>query len=244
MEIRLIHLCPDLMNLYGSYANVRVLSRYLETCGCTVTVETAAAGEALSLAGADFLFLGAGTEDAAVYAAGALSPLFPQLRSAAEDGMAMLFAGTAMDLLGGSLTDETGKTVAGAEIGAFNTTYTTRRITGDVYGHTDLFAPAVVGFMNKCSRTEGVDVPFLTALDMGAGNTGPGTPEGFRRGSLIASQLTGPILVKNPALLQWMAGAILARRGAEAALPPVPEAAQKGWAVTEEQLRLRWQERK
>ena len=34
------------------------------------------------------------------------------------------------------------------------------------------------------------------------------------------------------------------RRGAEAALPPVPEAAQKGWAVTEEQLRLRWQGRK
>ena len=30
MELKIIHFYPDLMSLYGSYANVAVLKRYLE----------------------------------------------------------------------------------------------------------------------------------------------------------------------------------------------------------------------
>ena len=39
MEMRLIHIYPDLMNLYGSYANVLVLQQFLEDMGYEVTVE-------------------------------------------------------------------------------------------------------------------------------------------------------------------------------------------------------------
>ena len=42
MELKIVHFYPDLMNLYGSYANVAVLKRYLEELGNTVTVETVA----------------------------------------------------------------------------------------------------------------------------------------------------------------------------------------------------------
>ena len=40
MELRIIHFYPDLMSLYGSYANVVLLRRHLEDLGNTVTVET------------------------------------------------------------------------------------------------------------------------------------------------------------------------------------------------------------
>ena len=39
MELRIIHFYPDLMSLYGSYANVSVLKRALERMGNTGRVE-------------------------------------------------------------------------------------------------------------------------------------------------------------------------------------------------------------
>ena len=46
MELKLVHFYPDLMSLYGSYANVAVLKRQLEAMGNTVTVETIHPGAA------------------------------------------------------------------------------------------------------------------------------------------------------------------------------------------------------
>ena len=53
MEFRFVHFYPDLMSLYGSYANLSVLQRLLEQLGHTVTVTPLAPGETTSLAGAD-----------------------------------------------------------------------------------------------------------------------------------------------------------------------------------------------
>ena len=66
------------------------------------------------------------------------------------------------------------------------------------------------------------------------------TPEGFHWKNVFASELTGPILVKNPKLLEAVAAAVYARRGA--ALPEERAAdpwAERGYAVTEEELRRR-----
>ena len=45
MEVKILHIYPDLMSLYGSYANLSVLRRYLEAMGCTVTVDALRPGE-------------------------------------------------------------------------------------------------------------------------------------------------------------------------------------------------------
>ena len=45
MDIRIFHFYPDLMSLYGSYANVAVLKRYLEALGCAVSVERVLPGQ-------------------------------------------------------------------------------------------------------------------------------------------------------------------------------------------------------
>ena len=57
MEVKILHIYPDLMSLYGSYANLSVLRRYLEALGCTVTVDALRPGETpASLTDYDFLF--------------------------------------------------------------------------------------------------------------------------------------------------------------------------------------------
>ena len=61
MELKLLHFYPDLMSLYGSYANVSILKRTLEAMGNTVAVERVRPGEDADIADADFIYMGAGT---------------------------------------------------------------------------------------------------------------------------------------------------------------------------------------
>ena len=245
MEFRFVHFYPDLMNLYGSYANLSVLGRRLEAAGHTVRVDRVEPGApAGELSDADFLFMGAGTEWRQKAALADFLRYGDQVRAAAEDGMPMLFAGTAMELLGASITDADGTVFPALGLAAFTSVQGRTRFVEDVYGGTDLFPEPVVGFMNKCSRIEGVETPLLTQVMMGWGNTGERTPEGFHCGNVFASELTGPLLVKNPRLLDEVAGILCRRRGLT--LSPAGEEsrwAAAGYAVTAEQLRLRSEKR-
>ena len=146
-----------------------------------------------------------------------------------------------MELLGSSITDDTGKVYEGVGLAGFASVQNKKRFVEDVYGHTDLYEDAVVGFINRCSVITGVETPLLTSMDMGHGNEGPCGPEGYHRGSVFASQLTGPILVKNPALLKVMVQAVYRRRDQECPEIPVDDYMAQGWAITAEELKARCQ---
>lgn len=240
MELRFVHFYPDLMNLYGSWGNVALLRRHLEDLGNTVTVDMVAPGGQADLSGADFIFMGAGTEWSQKAALGDFTRFGDALRDAAGMGTAMLFCGTAMELLGRAIIDDTGKAFEGIALADFTSVQEKHRIVGDVYGQTDLYPSAVVGFMNKCSHLLGVETPLLTSLSMGFGNEADLGPEGFHRDGVFASQLTGPILVKNPLLLRAVMDAVYRRRGQSLpeSLPAYPFEEQ-GYEITAQQLKLR-----
>ena len=85
----------------------------------------------------------------------------------------------------------------------------------------------------------GVKTPLLTDMELGCGNEGPCGPEGYHSGSVFTSQLTGPILVKNPALLRIMVQTIYKHRGESCPEVPVDNYMTQGWAITAEQLKAR-----
>jgi len=242
MELKLIHFYPDLMSLYGSYANVAVLKRHLEAMGNTVTVETVQPGEDSEIAGADFLFMGAGTERSQKAALADFIRFGDAVKAAAEQGVPMLFCGTAMELLGKTITDDEGREYAGIALADFVSRQEKHRTVEDVFGYTDLYPEAVVGFMNKSSVITGVETPLLSGMELGFGNAGKNAPEGFHWKNVFASHLTGPILVKNPRLLGAVAAAIYQHRG-EALPPELPKDpyAEQGYSITAEQLKLRCQ---
>ena len=240
MNLTFLHLYPDLMNLYGSYANVSVLRRLLERLGHTVEVRTVFPGSPAELSDADFVYMGAGTERRQKFALSDMRRYGEDVCAAARDGCPMLFAGNAMELLGQSVTDAAQDTVQGLGLAPFTTVQQARRIVGDVYGHTDISTEPVVGFMNKCGVVSDVDAPLLTALDMGYGNDKTLGAEGWHSCNVYASELTGPLLVKNPHLLERVAADILTRKGIT--LPdayPVDVWARQGYAVTVRELSAR-----
>ena len=242
MDVRIIHFYPDLMDLYGSRANVLALKRYLERLDCDVTVEAVVPGGGTDIARGDFFFMGAGTERAAQAAMADFARYGDALKAAAQDCAPMLFAGTAMDLLGRTVREADGSSYEGLGLASFTVEHGKRRIVGDVYGHTDLYPEAVVGFLNKCGVVSGIETPLLTGLDLGFGNEKEGGPEGFHWKNVFPPHLTGPLLVKNPKLLETAAAALYARRGKPLPVDrPVDRWAEQAYAVTEEQLRLRAQ---
>lgn len=237
--MRLVHFYPDLMSLYGSWANVAVVERTLTQMGYGVTVERVAPGDTVDLTDADFIYLGAGTERAQKAALAALLPYADALKTAAARGAVLLFAGNAMELLGKAITDSTGKTYDALGLADFTAEQSTTRYAEDVYGTSELCDEPIVGFVNKCAVLRGITTPLLTSLEMGFGNDAPRSPEGYRAGSILASELTGPLLVKNPALLRAVIRMLLTARGLPTDDIPTDEYMARGYAVTAEQLRLR-----
>ena len=224
MELTMLHLYPDCMSLYGEYANIAVLRRHLEVLGVSVTVETALFEDTPDFERADFLYMGAGTERTQKAALTALLPHREGLKAAIDRGAVLLFTGNAMELLGASVTDGAGKVWPGLGFADFTTQELDRRAPEDVIAHTALWDEGVVGFMNKCSVTRGVETSLFDRLSLGFGNEKEGGPEGYVSGNVLATHITGPVLVKNPDFVDFLIKRIFSLKGWELpeSLPVLP----------------------
>lgn len=215
MKLQFVHLCPQRMSLYGEYANLVILQRMAQALGHEVEV---VAGEHPDLSGAHLIYMGCGTERAQKFALDVLRPQVEGLKAALDRGAVVLFTGNAMEVLGQSITDTQGKVWQGLGLAEFTTIETRQRTPHDVIANTPPGQSPVVGFMNKCSLTAGVSTPLFESLEMGFGNDCQRGPEGYVKGNLMATHLTGPVLVKNPQLAHRVLSMVLSAAGA-----PVPE---------------------
>ena len=242
MELTILHLFPDFMSLYGEYANVAVLRRYLETLGVQVTVRTACCGEEPDFAAADLIYMGAGTERKQKIALEKLLPHAEALKAAVERGAAILFTGNAMETLGASVTDAAGKVWPGLGLADFTTVETDKRDPCDVLAAPALWdSPSpVVGFMNKCSVTRGVTTPLFKELPLGFGNESAHGAEGYACGTVLATHITGPVLVKNPQFLTYLTLRLFQAKGWEAPREsPLPPHQREAYEVTVRELSAR-----
>lgn len=206
MNIKLLHIYDDLMNLYGEYANIAVLQRYLTDLGHSVRVDTLSLYDDRDISGYDFYYMGSGTESKQKLALSQLMKYRDTLKAVAEQGSVLLFTGNSFELLGATITDAEGKEYEGLHFADFTTVEGKRRIVGDALAvdGDDL----LVGFINKCSKTSGIETPLFT-MKMGFGNEKDRSAEGFRLKNCFGTHLTGPILVKNPSMLRKIAALLV-----------------------------------
>lgn len=236
MKVTVLHLFPDLMNLYGSYANITILEKTLCDMGVTVEIQKANPGDALSF-DADYIFMGAGTERSQKAALEAMRPYAEDFRAAVAGGTPALFAGSAMDMLGKTVTDRDGRVFEGLGLCDFTAVEGKKRIVEDVVGKSSLCGEPVVGFINKSSVQTGIEMPLIDSCSLGFGNSKKGGAEGLVFGNLIASQLTGPILVKNPRLLEWTVRRIFEHNGAQCTGEiPISQTALEAYEITLREL--------
>lgn len=240
MELTILHLYPDFMSLYGEYANVTVLRRRLEALGVEVTVRTACRADRPDFDGADMIYMGAGTERRQKLAMECLLPVRQELKDAADRGTLILFTGSAMEVLGASVTDAGGRLWQGLALADFTSVESETRTPEDVVALPTLWDAPAVGFMNKCSVTHGIAAPLFHSLPLGFGNDAEHGAEGYVSGNVFATHLTGPALVKNPDFLDLVIRRLFALKGWEVPerLPVLPHE-REAYAVTLRELEAR-----
>ena len=199
-EIKILHLFPRLLSLYGEYGNVAVLEKFLKEAGHAVTVTGWEKGE-LDLTGFDFIYVGSGTEDNLLEAVKRLAPHADAIAASIQGGQQWLATGNAMTLFGRTITR---KGVESKALGCFG--YTTelneqKRFLGDAVT-APLFGAPCIGFINNSCIYRGVETPLLElVLNPQLGNDKASNQDGLTAGNFKGTQLIGPVLVKNPHFL-------------------------------------------
>ena len=192
------------MNLYGDYANISALCRILEKNGVDFTLDKRTLGDELSLSDYDFIYVGSGSEENQKLALSHLAEYKTDLASYIESGRFALFTGNSFEMLGKSINSFLGS-FEGLGIFDFAVTEQNKtRDTADAILEADFLSRPLVGFINKCSLAQGIEVPLFT-VKMGLPDSENGSSEGVFKNNFFGTHLTGPVLVKNPHFLQYLA---------------------------------------
>jgi CobQ-like glutamine amidotransferase family enzyme len=208
--IRLVHLYPDLMSVYGDRGNVLALMRRAEWRNIPLSVHEVSLGDTLNASEIDLVFFGGGQDREQ----SAVSPDFLAQKAGAvceavEDGAALLSVCGGYQLLGASYTTVDGQELPGAGLFNVRSVPGPRRHIGNVLIETALGGEprTLVGFENHSGRTFlGPGVPPLGRALVGAGNNGEDGTEGAVYRGAIGCYLHGSLLPKNP----WLADRLLA----------------------------------
>lgn len=235
MEVRVCHLYPDLLNLYGDRGNIIALRRRAEWRGIGVTVRSLSLGDPPDFADVDLAFIGGGQDrEQSLIAEDFARGKRDALIAAVEEGMALLAVCGGYQLLGRYYRTAAGEEMPGVGLFDLWTEAGSRRLIGNVVVETDLWSEGertLVGFENHSGRTFlGRGCRPLGRVVIGAGNNGEDGGEGAVYRHAVGTYLHGSLLPKNPRLTDWLLARALERRygaGAAEALVPLDDAVEE-----------------
>ncbi|SOD71179.1 hypothetical protein SAMN05892883_0748 [Jatrophihabitans sp. GAS493] len=210
--LKLVHLYPREMNIYGDTGNVMVLRRRLQWRGRPVEIVPVSVGDSLPT-DADII-LGGGGQDAAQGDIGAdFVGRGATLRAMADDGVVMLAICGTYQLLGHEFVTQEGLRIPGIGVLDVRTTGSTERLIGNNSVQT-AFAGRLVGYENHSGLTTlGPGVQPLGQTAAGRGNNGGDRTEGAVRDNVFGTYLHGPVLAKSPQFADDLLGRAYARLG-------------------------------
>ena len=234
-QIKILHLVPHLLSLYGEYGNVAILQKTLTDAGYNVTVSHWDQG-ALELAGFDVIYVGSGTEDNLLEAVNRLLPFRDAIASSIASGQLWLATGNAMTLFGSTISYR-GSSYPGLDVLPYTTQIAKKRYLGDVLT-ADAFGAPLIGFVNSSCQYQGIEDTLLSfRLGDKLGNVKGENRDGICRENFIGTQLIGPVLVKNPHFLCYMIEKITG----EAIVLPADSNIQKAYGISVGELKKRLQ---
>ena len=223
--LRIVHLYPDALNLYGDGGNIASLSRRCAWRGIPCRVDQVLMGQELNLSDADVVLLGGGADRDQLAVCHELQSQREKLAAYVEDNGVLLAICGGYQLLGHyyMMGDER---VEGLHVLNIETTAGSTRLIGNVAIESPVCERPVVGFENHAGRTLlGPDErPLGRALVHGTGNNGQDGGEGVLHKGVIGTYLHGPILPKNPGVTDWLISHALERRGERVSLAPLDDA--------------------
>lgn len=202
-DVNILWLYDDLLDLYGDSGNLTILCSRLTEMGLEPKVSRLSLGDQLDFTLYDMVYIGPGKAKNLAKASEHFCCYSQQVRQAVERGAVFLVTGNARLLFGQSFTGFDGASYSGIGLFPYTGRETGNVFISDVVG-SPVFLPDVrgYGFINRTAHIDGNAENFLFTLRAGAGDNETETAgEGSLYQNFFATWQLGPVLVKNPHLL-------------------------------------------
>ena len=200
-RLNIVHLYPDLLNLYGDRGNIQCMRMRCRWRGIDAQVTECNLDDPLSLASADIVLLGGGSDREQQIVCTRLQKIRQDLRDYVEDGGSMLAVCGGYQLLGHYYDTPEGRMEGLSLVDLYTEQGSPRLISNIVLRNEslpDALPYEIVGFENHGGRTYiGSNTPFGRVL-YGHGNNEKDACEGVLYRGVIGTYLHGPLLPKNP----------------------------------------------
>ena len=230
MELKICHMYPDVLNLYGDRGNVMCMTRRLQWRGIETSVTKLPIGAGKSLSGFDLVFIGGGQDfEQQVLLEDLHRGKDREIISAIEDGVTFLTICGGFQMLGSYYETYDGKRCD--FIGALDlcTIGSKTRMIGNYKFRCgpDAGGSVVVGFENHSGKTRlGSGVKPLGTVLAGYGNNGEDKTEGVHFKNVFGTYSHGPLLPKNPEFCDFLLKTALERKYGRAELAPLDDRAE------------------
>ena len=215
--LRIVHLFPDLLNLYGDGGNVRVLAQRCRWRGIPVVVDAVHYGQEANLANADIVMLGGGPDREQKLASEVLFAMKDELRSYIEHDGALLAICGGYQILGHRwlMGDEEVEGLSIIDVETLRAGKGFDRLIDNIVLSSPLAKWPVVGYENHAGRTKiGASMePFGRVISqVGHGNDDTSGYDGVQYRNCIGTYLHGPLLGKNPDIADHLIAVALQKR--------------------------------
>lgn len=223
MDLRIAHLYPDLMSIYGDRGNVLALTQRARWREIAVEVRAYSAGVGFEADWPDLLFFGGGQDQGQdIVGADLQGKNGDAIRRALEGGAAALTICGGYQLFGTEYVPENAPAIPGLGVLDVRTVAGKTRFVGNLVVETP--DGILVGFENHSGKTYlGAKAVPLGAVVVGHGNNGEDHTEGAVQGHIIGTYSHGSCLPKNPWLADKLLAWALSRRHGPVELRPLDD---------------------
>ena len=227
LSIRMAHLYPKLMNLYGDRGNIICLRRRCEARGIDLAVDELDLGDRLDPRAYDLIFMGGGQDREQRRVVRDLIDVKGEaVREAVEEDVTALAVCGGYQLFGRYYRPAAGEDLPGLGIFDAFTQHPgedVARCIGNVVAEWE--GGTLVGFENHGGRTfVGNGARPLATVRSGYGNNGLDKTEGAVYRNAYGTYLHGSLLPKNPRFADHLLRLALRRRHPEADVAPLDDA--------------------
>ena len=230
LSLRLAHLYPKLMNLYGDRGNIICLRRRCEARGIELAVDELDLGDALDPQAYDLIFIGGGQDrEQRRIVRDLIDVKGEAIRRAVEEDVTALAVCGGYQLFARYYRPAAGEDLPGLGIFDAHTEHpgeNVARCIGNVVAEWE--GGTLVGFENHGGRTYlGNGTRSLATVRSGYGNNGVDKTEGAVYRNAYGTYLHGSLLPKNPRFADHLLRSALRRRYGEVELAPLDDALEE-----------------
>lgn len=228
--LRICHLYPDLLNLYGDRGNIICLRNRLLWRGIGAEITEIPAGTETSFSEFDLIFIGGGQDfEQEVLLSDLKAGKDRELKAAIRDGKTVLAICGGYQMLGAYYETWDGVRCDFIEAIDFYTVGSKKRMIGNFafQCHPESGGSSVVGFENHSGKTYlGAGVNALGTILSGGGNNGEDGGEGVRFNNVFGTYSHGPILPKNPEFCDFVLETAMSDRLSGITMAPLDDSVE------------------